>query len=228
MTISGSGPRMLPTERMTPRRQLEMIDVMAQLGGADRGSLSGSAIATHMGLTRKTVSRAAGFLTQAGLTQPLQSSWALTEVGLSLARLRGTDSARARLLLRDHWKGIWFQQVAVRFLASGALDEREFANQLSAGIPGRPERAVYLVEWMTYALLIERDEQGQVSLPGAQRPSDGPPPPGPGPQSLLDPLFSAPVAQISALPDDQFLALMGAYRTVFSSLTPRNAEQSAG
>ncbi|MDP9607935.1 MULTISPECIES: hypothetical protein [Streptomyces] len=227
MTISGSGPRMLPTERMTPRRQLEMIDVMAELGGTGRASLLGSTIASRMGMARKTVSRAAGFLTQAGLTQPLRSSWALTEVGLSLARLRGTDSARARLLLRDHWKDIWFQQVAVRFLTSGPLDEQEFAKHLSAGLPGRPERAVYLVEWMTYALLIERDELGQVSLPVAQRRPDGPPSAGPEPQSLLDPLFSAPVTQISALPDDQFIALMGAYRTVFSSLTPGNAKRSA-
>ncbi|MFE4925957.1 hypothetical protein [Streptomyces sp. NPDC056647] len=100
MTVSGSGARMLPTECMTPRRQLEMIEMMAELGGTDRVALSGSVIAEHLGLTRKTISRAAGFLTQAGLFQPASASWALTEVGLSLARLRGTDSARARLLLR--------------------------------------------------------------------------------------------------------------------------------
>ncbi|MFE4925956.1 hypothetical protein [Streptomyces sp. NPDC056647] len=81
---------------------------------------------------------------------------------------------------------------------------------------------------MTHALLIERDEQGQVSLSAAQQPSAGSAPPGPGPQSLLDPLLGASVAQISALPDDQFVALMDAYRTVFASLTPRSAEQPAG
>ncbi|MFE9296545.1 hypothetical protein [Streptomyces niveus] len=222
---------MLPTESMTPRRQLEMIEIMAELGGTDRVALSGSVIAVHLGLTRKTISRAAGFLTQAGLFQPARASWALTEVGLSLARLRRTDSARARLLLRDHWKDSWFQQAAVRFLASGPLEEGAFAKRLGAGLPGRPERAVYLVEWMTYALLIERDEQGHVSLSAVQQPSAGSAgfaPPGPGSQSLLDPLLGASVAQISALPDDQFVALMNAYRTVFASLTPRSAEQPTG
>ncbi|MBW8796247.1 MAG: hypothetical protein JF597_22380 [Streptomyces sp.] len=73
---------------------------------------------------------------------------------------------------------------------------------------------------MTYALLIERDEQGRFTLPATQQPA-APSGPGPsGPMGVLDPLLNASAEQLSALPDAEFIALMSAYRTVFASLTP--------
>ncbi|MGW1745813.1 hypothetical protein ACWCRD_09405 [Streptomyces sp. NPDC002092] len=153
---------------------------------------------------------------------------ALTELGFALAQLRSADSARARLLLRDSWQGQWFQRSAVQHLSSGPLDEAELARRLKAGAPGPAERGLYLTEWLVYALLVDRDELGRCTLPaGEERPTASAPN---KKESLgvLDPLMSATPAQISALPDDRFIALMGAYQTVFASLSPRLRQQTTG
>lgn len=194
---------------------------MADLGGPECHPVTAKALATRLGITPKTISRATGFLTHAGILQPGRGAWALTELGYSLARLRSSDSARARLLLRDHWQDTWFQQRCQRLLASGPLEEAELAAHLCADRPGPLERGLYLTEWMTYALLLDRDEQGRLTLPVEQQTAT-PSGPGPsGPMGVLDPLMNASAEQLSALPDVEFIALMSAYRTVFVSLTPK-------
>ncbi|MER6503299.1 hypothetical protein ABT218_29070 [Streptomyces sp. NPDC001455] len=228
MTTSATqGPFMLPTERLTPRRHLDMVDVIADEGGADRRSVAAQDVAARLGISVKTVARAAGFLTHTGILHTGRGAWALTELGFELARLRSTDSARARLLLRDHWQGSWFHQRALKQLASGPMEDAKLAKSLAAGLPGPPERGLYLTEWMTYALLLDRDAQGRFTVPAAQHASTGPGQArATGVLGVLDPLLNAPTEQISALPDADFIALMGAYRTVFASLTPKVPRQS--
>ncbi|MDX2546158.1 hypothetical protein ACOT81_27410 [Streptomyces sp. WI04-05B] len=222
MTIPGSPhPNTLPTERLTPRRQLGVVDGIADLGGPECRPVTARDLAARLGITPKTISRATGFLTHTGILHPGRGAWALTELGYSLARLRSTDSARARLLLRDHWQDSWFQQHAQRWLASGPLEEAELAAHLSVDQPGPPERGLYLTEWMTYALLIERDEQGRLALPAEQQAATAPGSGPSGPMGVLDPLMNTSAEQLSALPDAEFIALMSAYTTVFASLTPK-------
>ena len=93
MTVSGSAhTHILPTARMTPRRQMEMVDVMAESGGSGRSNaLHGKFIADRMGLKAKSISSAAGFLTQAGILHPGRGAWALTDLGSTFARLRAED-----------------------------------------------------------------------------------------------------------------------------------------
>ncbi|MFD6152471.1 hypothetical protein [Streptomyces sp. NPDC060243] len=215
---------MLPSERLIPRRQLEMVDVLYTLGGDSR-PVSAKGIAARMHLSHKSVSGAAGFLIHAGLFQPGRGAWALTEAGATLARLRATDSARARLHLCDLWQGSWFQQRAVPLLARGPMEEAELAQQLRAGLQGQVERGLFLVEWMVYALLLERDETGAVSLPPDHVPPSEADAQPVGPPGIFDPLLNTSAAEISALPDDEFIALMGAYRTVFASLAPKIPRQ---
>ncbi|MER6421930.1 hypothetical protein [Streptomyces sp. NPDC001137] len=229
MTFSGSSrSRMLPNERLTPRRNLEIIDVMAELGGPQRDDVSAMTIGERLKISPKSVASAAGFLTQAGIFQPGRGSWALTETGFAFAQLRSTDSARARLLLRDHWQGQWFHVSAQQHLSTGALEEAELARRLQASTPGPAERGLYLTEWMAYALLVDRDDQGRLTLPSAQEPPTVSTPRKPEPLGVLDPLMSATATQISALPDDQFIALMGAYQTVFAALAPQIPQQTKG
>ncbi|MFJ4870523.1 hypothetical protein [Streptomyces sp. NPDC088757] len=216
--------RVLPSERLTPRRQLLMIDAMAQAGGAGLRAMSAQEIADLIDVSTKSVSRSIPFLVRTGLLQEQDKAFALTELASELARLRASDTARARLLLRGHWQGCWFHTLALKHLASDPLEEKELAERLSAGLPGPQERGLYLVEWMTYALLLDRDGEGRFVLPVEQ---DTPPKAAEsahaGPFGVLDPLLGTPTEQISALPDDDFIALMGAYRTVFRSLSSRSA-----
>ncbi|MGC9544557.1 hypothetical protein [Streptomyces sp. UG1] len=216
---------MLPSERLTPRRQLELVDALYMLGGEGR-AVSARDVAACVKLSRKSVAGVAGFLIHAGLFQPGRGAWALTEAGATLARLRATDSARARLHLRDHWQGSWFQRRAASRLAGGSMEESDLTQHLRAGLQGQAERGLFLVEWMVYALLLERDETGAVSLPADQVPpspeTDAQPV---GPPGIFDPLLNTSAAEISALPDDEFIALMGAYRTVFAALAPKIPRQ---
>ncbi len=213
-------PLILPCERLTPRRQLETVDVLYALG-EDGKPVSARDIAAHMKLSHKSVAGVAGFLIHSGLFQPGRGAWALTEAGATLARLRATDSARARLHLRDLWQGSWFQQRAAQPLAGGPMEEGELAQYLRSGLQGQAERGLFLVEWMVYALLLERDETGVVSLPADQVPPPETETPPVGPPGVFDPLLKTSAAEISALPDDEFIALMGAYRTVFAALAPK-------
>ncbi|MFI1734064.1 hypothetical protein ACH40E_33600 [Streptomyces acidicola] len=218
-------PQILPSERLTPRRQLEMVDVLDELGGSDRRPVAARDLGDRMNLSHKSVAGAAGFLIHAGLIEPGRGAWAVTEVGATLARLRATDSARARLYLRDHWQESWFKWRAAQRLAGGPMEEGELARHLRSGLQGKAERGLFLVEWMVYALLLERDETGALRLP-----ADHVPPPEvdaqpAGPPGIFDPLLNASAAEISALPDGEFIALMGAYRTVFAALAPKIPRQ---
>ncbi|MEU5425863.1 hypothetical protein AB0H73_09670 [Streptomyces olivoreticuli] len=205
-----------------------MIDVTAELGGPGLAVVPAAEIAGRMGLSVGTISGAPGFLTQAGLFQPGRMAWALTEAGLSLARLRREGPARARLLLREHWQGMWFQRAAVRGLQGGPVEEAELARQLGQGVPGGPERALYLVEWLAYARIVHCGEDGLVALSAGTGPAAGGPAPAsdgpePGSWTFLDPLMDGPAEKVSALPDDRFVALMNGYRAILLSLTPGTA-----
>ncbi|MFE1802401.1 hypothetical protein ACFW9L_40420 [Streptomyces sp. NPDC059517] len=218
---------MLPTERLTPRRQLEIVDSMFEAGGPDCRPVAVQTIASRLGISVKTVSRASAFLSHTGILWTGKSGWTLTSLGSKLARLRSTDTARARLLLRDHWQGSWFDKRALKQLASGPMEDAKLAEALSTGLPGPRERGLYLTEWMAYALLLDRDEQGLFTLPSSQRAATtSGPETAAGPFGVLDPLLNTPTEQFSALPDADFIALMGAYRTVFASLTPKTHSQS--
>ncbi|MDQ0761501.1 hypothetical protein [Streptomyces canus] len=229
MALSDSArTRILPTERLTPRRQLEVIDAIAELGGPDRAPVRATTVGKRLNIAPRSVSGTAGFLAQAGIFRSDPGSLALTELGLTLAQLRSTDSARARLLLRDSWQGQWFQRSAVQHLSSGPLEEAELARRLKAGAPGPAERGLYLTEWLVYALLVHRDELGRCTIPAGEEPPTASAPKEQESLGVLDPLMSATPAEISALPDAQFIALMGAYQTVFASLSPPIRQQTKG
>ncbi|MFD5086438.1 hypothetical protein ACFWOG_27850 [Kitasatospora sp. NPDC058406] len=165
MSVSGTAhPRIMPTERMGPRRQLTMIEVTADLGGPDRRPVAAADIARRLNLSESTVAGAPGFLAQAGLLEPGRGAWAVTPAGATLADLRRSEPTRARLFLHRHWRGTWFQQAAVRLLAHGPMEEADLAAKLGEGTPGVPERGLYLVEWLGYALIVHRDDDGRIAL----------------------------------------------------------------
>lgn len=172
MTAPGAqSPYVMPSERLATRRQLEVVDVLGELGGPQRHPVPAQVLASRLDITPKTVSRTAAFLVHGGLLRPGRGEWALTEIGYSLARLRSTDSARARLLLHDHWQDSWFHQRALERLTPGPAEEAELAAHLGSGLSATPERGAFLVEWMAYALLIDRDEHGASPCPPGSRPS---------------------------------------------------------
>lgn len=211
--------RVLPSERLTPRREHLLIDAMWESGGFEPLAMTVNEMAELAGVSAKSVDRAVPFLLHTGLLREEGKACVLTGLACELARLRVADTARARLLLHSHWRGYWFHELAREHLAPGPMEEKELAKRLTTGLSGPCERGLHLIEWMTYALLLDRDEEGRLILPAGQNP----PPrtdetPHAGHFGVLDPLLAVPVEQITALPDQDFITLMAACSTVLTSL----------
>ncbi|KOU40669.1 hypothetical protein [Streptomyces sp. WM6378] len=215
MSTPEGGQRILPTERLIPRRQLEELDLVAELGGTERLPVPAADISARMSVSIDTVTAAQGFLRQNGLFVPDRGVLAVTPEGLRLAELRAADSARARLFLKQHWRSAWFTTAAARLLTQGPLDSAELARRIGHGLSRTAERARHLVEWLDYALIVHCDQHEQVRL------TDGF---GRAAHASTPPPTSAPVfasgQEISALSDERFFSMMQAYRTVLTSLAP--------
>ncbi|MEL5959471.1 hypothetical protein AADR41_32760 [Streptomyces sp. CLV115] len=205
---------------MGTEKQMELIAAIADLGGEGRVPVGQDAVTRRADLSPSTMSGVRAFFEQAGLIEPGRGTWAVTEAGLRFARLRSVDSARSRLVLRELWRGQWFEQAALDLLKDGPLEEGVLAGRLGEGLPGRRERWIYLVEWLVHALIVHRDN-GLVAAPGTASGTtagsggvraDGP--------VIFDPLMTMPDEDLAALPTDRFVALMDTYRTLFTSLTP--------
>ncbi|MEU3283017.1 hypothetical protein [Streptomyces antibioticus] len=208
MSAANTARNILPSGGFTSLRQLEMLDVIAELGGNDRRNIPVAKISAKVQISATTVSSAQGFLRQAGLLETHHGALSVTAAGLRLTRLRAEDSARARLFLRDHWQSTWFTKAATRFLRQGPLQRAALAENLGHGLSSTRERGLYLVDWLDYALIVQVSEGGLVHLPDSTSASEAP-------TSSL-PLASA--NEVSALPDDTFVAVMRAYGTLLTSL----------
>ncbi|MFF9403459.1 hypothetical protein [Streptomyces sp. NPDC014744] len=209
-----------PTERMATEKQMELIVAVAALGGERRLPVEQEIVARRASLSPSTMSGVRAFFEQTGLIEPGRGTWAVTEAGLRFARLRAVDSARSRLVLRDLWRGQWFEQAALDLLQDGPLEEGVLADRLGEGLPGRRERWIYLVEWLVHALIVHRDN-GLITAPGntlgAAADSGGARADRP---VIFDPLMAMEDEELAALPTDRFVALMDTYRALFTSLTP--------
>lgn len=216
-TTQPSQPRwILPTERMNPTRQLIVVDTIAELGGAARQPVTVRAVSERMRVSEDSIGGSQGFLIQSGLLEAGRGAWAVTETGLQLARLRAaTDSARPRLLLRDHWRTAWFTTRAGKALQHGPLEANELAKRLHRGLRGCSERSVYLVEWLTYALIVHQDEHDLCELADEEKPSTGASHIRPS-APVTDPLIATDIGAVCDLPHQDFLSLLGAYRSIFS------------
>ncbi|MGW9412048.1 hypothetical protein [Streptomyces diastaticus] len=198
----------LPTERINCRRQLELLDIVAELGGPEMRPVPLSEAGARLGVVEATVQYAQGFMRQNGLLGSVRGTLAVTPEGLRLFELRGTDSAHARLYLRDLWRDAWFTRSASKILRRTPEEASVLAQQLSRHLTRTPERGLHLVEWLDYALVVEADTDGRMRLAGAR-------PAAPAPPAAAPLLASA--EEISGLPDSQFFAVMQAYRTLLAS-----------
>ncbi|MEU9034630.1 hypothetical protein AB0D45_06905 [Streptomyces sp. NPDC048352] len=192
---------------MSARRQLELLDATARLGHGDGARVPARTISATLEISEKTITEAHGFLRQNGLVESGCQEFALTPAGLRLTELRALDSARARLHLRELWIASWFTVTALRLLKPGPQDAAAVAEGLIRGVGRRVERGLHLVQWLEYALVIQKDGHGRMAP--VQEPT-------PTRQALP---FLGTSEAIAALPREQFLAVMDAYRTIARSLT---------
>ncbi|MDX2405288.1 hypothetical protein NJO91_19450 [Streptomyces microflavus] len=210
-----SGPRpILPTERINVRRQLELLDIVVSLGGPEMLPVTLSAAGAGLAVGEATVQSAQGFMRQNDLLCPSRGMLSATPEGFRLSELRRTDSARARLYLRDLWLDAWFTRSAVKLLRCSPEEPAVLAQRLSRHLTKTAERGMHLVEWLDYALVVEADDDGRMRLVGAHA---EPPPPAPETAPPAAAPFLATAEEISGLPDGQFFAVMQAYQTLLTS-----------
>ncbi|MEE1737043.1 hypothetical protein PUR49_11105 [Streptomyces sp. BE147] len=100
---SGARP-ILPTERINVRRQLKLLDIVARLSGPEMLPVPLSEAGAGLAVIEAAIKPAQGFMRQNGLLGPSRGTLAITPDGLRLSERRRTDSARARLHLRDLWR----------------------------------------------------------------------------------------------------------------------------
>ncbi|APS21007.1 hypothetical protein TK78_20290 [Streptomyces sp. Tue 6075] len=208
---SGVRP-ILPTERINARRQLELLDTAVELGGPEMLPVPFPEAGSRLRVGKATVQSAQGFMRQNGLLGPSRGALTVTAEGFRLSELRRTDSARARLYLRDLWKDAWFTRSASKLLRSAPEEATVLAQRLSRHLSKTAERGMHLVEWLEYALVVEEDGEGRMQLVAARVTT---PPPTPAPPAAAPLLATA--EEISGLPDSQFFAVMQAYRTLLAS-----------
>ncbi|MFI8106650.1 hypothetical protein [Streptomyces sp. NPDC086023] len=167
-----------------------------------------AAVSATLGIAEKTVAGAHGFLGQNGLFEPGCQTFILTAAGLRLAELRTSDSARARLFLRELWGSSWFTLSTMRLLDAAPQDVTTLAEHLTRGISRRIERGLHLVHWLEYALVVHKEEGGQMALLRETQP----------PQPALP--FIGSSHAVAALPRERFLEVMSAYRAIARAFAP--------
>ncbi|WKK21338.1 hypothetical protein QZH56_20990 [Streptomyces olivoreticuli] len=222
MSAPGTATRMLPTDRMQVTAQIRVLQSLAELSGNDAQEVRSADLARHMGRYADSVTEAVSYLASTGLAEGGRGRYRATRAGREFAALWDTDSARARLLLRDLYHDHWAARQATRILADGLLPQEEVAARLQQGLPGKRRRGIYLVEWLVIALVVHRDKRLHLSLPGP----DGPGPdqdghaPGsdaPGPAAAADGgaartgrmlIMGLSMDQLREMPDEQYAEIL--------------------
>ncbi|MFC4517307.1 hypothetical protein [Streptomyces ehimensis] len=159
-----------PTDRMQVKEQIRVGQGLAELSGKDAREVKGDDLARHLGRYADSVTQAVSYLISTGLAEGTRGRYRATSAGREFAALWDTDSARARLLLRDLYQDHWAAREVTRILADGPLPQEEVAAALHQGLPGKLRRGIYLVEWLVIALIVHRDKRLYISLPEHQAP----------------------------------------------------------
>ncbi|MEH6373828.1 hypothetical protein V7793_05655 [Streptomyces sp. KLMMK] len=215
--------RMLPTDRMQVTGQIRVAQALAELSGGDAREIKGADLARHMGRYADSVTESLSYLVGTGLAEGGRGRYRTTSAGREFAALWNADSARARLLLRGLYQDHWAAQEAVRILADGPLPQEEVATRLQQGLPGKPRRGIYLVEWLVIALVVRRDKRLHLSLPEPEAPAgdghgaddEAPASPSGATGGRADATGTGPVLimglsmdQLRALPNEQYAEIL--------------------
>ncbi|MEU6437502.1 hypothetical protein ABZ874_24645 [Streptomyces albidoflavus] len=189
---------------------MAMLDSLYVLGDGGHQLVPASDLSSALRLAPKTISRAAGFFVHTGLLESGRGRWKLTERGAELCRLRREPrDDPARDYLGDQWgsMGVWFHEETRRLLANGALEDHVLAQRLSAKAKRPLERGIALVEWIEYAKLVTRHEDGFVTLPFSQRPPVDAAPETDSPEIAIDPMAGISAPYMTGLATGELLEL---------------------
>ncbi|MER8015899.1 hypothetical protein ACIQ7S_24940 [Streptomyces griseoluteus] len=162
--------RCLPSGRAVVRRQVWIFTSHARLSGPDQIVVASAQLAKHIGTSGETVTETLRFLASVGLVRGARGRYAITAAGAEVARLWSQDETRARVLLHRSFRNHWATRLALELLQDGPVGQGILAEQLQRGLPGNPQRGIYLVEWLVIALVVNRDEAMRIHAPADDDP----------------------------------------------------------
>ena len=153
--------KILPTERISFQKQLDMLRAYAVAYDADKQPVSSLRLSSLIGMAVTTVPHATPFFADVGLIQRVDNGYVPSADVMNYRRAHSwsADDAPSKLalLLGQTWfAGVILPRLALR----GSLDEREAISLLAEAAGATPEHKTaleLLLEFLRAAGLIERD-----------------------------------------------------------------------
>ncbi|MFI6567037.1 hypothetical protein [Streptomyces sp. NPDC050534] len=223
------GERTVPTDRASLQRQVSLFLAGAQRSGTERRTVASADLAREEGVTAETATQTLRFCCHLGLFTGERGKFVVTDTGWSIAQRWREDQTHARLQFQAQFLPHWSAVATWEALRDGPMPVDELARLLQHGLPGRPRRGVYLVDWLGLAMLVHRDRQGLVWPAPALRAAAGPegvkganPAPKleqPEPEPELDTLMGMTNSQLRALSPERYRAVLDNLAQVLE-LTP--------
>jgi hypothetical protein len=165
VTTDSAIERVLPTSRATLKHQERILLSAIRLSGSEGLTVKSSQVAVRAQMGGETVTECLRFFVSVGLLSGARGRYASTAVGDSWAEIREDDHTRGRLLLHGLFQRHWSARAALAALEDGPVQSEALAQHLQHGLSRNPRRGMYLVEWLTEALIIHRDRFGRVHAP---------------------------------------------------------------
>ena len=210
--------RTTPTDRASLPRQVSLVLAGADRSGKERLTVVGADLARDEGVTTETATQTLRFCSQIGLFTGERGKFVVTEAGWAIAQRWREDEMHARLQLQAPFLAHWSTAKTWEVLRAGPMPVDELARYLQHGLPGKPRRGVYLVEWLALALLVHRDRQGLVWPAPALRAAASPEgagdlapavePEQPEPEPELDTLMGMTNSQLRELSPERYRAVL--------------------
>lgn len=171
VSADASLERVLPTSRTTLKHQEQILLAAIRLSGPDFLTVKSSQVAAQIQIGSETVTECLRFFVSVGLLSGARGRYSSTAAGDSWAEIRVDDHTRGRLLLHGLFQRHWSARSALAALEDGPVQSEALAQHLARGLSRNPRRGMYLIEWLTEALIIHRDRYGRVHAPaGGQLP----------------------------------------------------------
>ncbi|MEU7640794.1 hypothetical protein AB0C11_32770 [Streptomyces sp. NPDC039016] len=225
-TVSCS-ERTIPTDRASMQRQWSLFLAAACRSGIERRIVASADLARDEGVTTETATQTLRFCSHVGLFTGERGKFAVVDAGWTIAQRWQEDETHARLQLQVPFLSHWSTEKTREVLRDGPMPVDELAKHLQHGLPGKPRRGVYLVEWLALALLVHRDRQGLVWPAPALRATAGseslegpaPEPEQQAPEPELDTLMGMTNSQLRELSPERYRAVLDNLAQVLE-LTP--------
>ncbi|MEU9348014.1 hypothetical protein AB0D74_43145 [Streptomyces sp. NPDC048278] len=143
-------------------RQWSLFLAMADFSGIGRLTVASVELARRASVGGETATQTLRWCSDLGLLTGGRGKFAVTDTGWDIAKRWHEDRDHARMLLQAPFLAHWSVQAIKEPMRHAPVPAETLAKWLQAGLPGSPRRGMYLIEWLSLAFLVHRDQQGLV------------------------------------------------------------------